>query len=351
MTTLRRRDLLLFLPMASITHAQPGMGFPRDFGSHPESSLEWWYLTGILSEADDDKPRFGYQLTFFRLRGPAMAEQPSRFAARQLMLGHAALSDLSVGRLMHDQRIARAGFGLAEASETDCDVHIRDWSLRREAGGGYRARLRTASFTLDLHLKTTQAVLLQGEQGWSRKGPEQFSHYYSDVQLQTEAQLTLEGRPQPPLQGRSWLDHEWSQQFLGSQAVGWDWAGINLDDGGALTLFRLRRADGSVSWSGGSWRKPDGTTHNFEPEQIRMKPLRHWRSPASEAVYPVEWSLETPLGSLRMKALIDAQEIDARLSTGFRYWEGASMLESTEGRRLGLGYLELTGYAGKLRLP
>ena len=341
---------LASLPSPAI--ARPGMSFPRDFGSHPRNGLEWWYLTGILDGADG-KPLFGYQLTFFRLKGPAPADHPSRFAARQLLLGHAALSDLSAGQLQHDQRIARAGFGIAEASETDCDVHIRNWSLHRE-GSGYRAQLHTAGFSLALQLKTTQAVVLQGDQGWSRKGPDQFSHYYSDVQLQTAARLELNGKS-TGLQGRSWLDHEWSDRFLGAagadRAVGWDWLGINLDDGGAMTAFQLRRADGSMLWAGGSWRKPDGSTHNFEPKQIAMTPQRHWRSPTSQVDYPVEWALETPLGSLRLKALIDAQEIDARPSTGFRYWEGASVLESAAGARLGLGYLELTGYAGPLNLP
>ena len=29
-------------------------------------------------------------------------------------------------------------------------------------------------------------------------------------------------------------------------AVGWDWIGMNLDDGSALTAFRLRREDGTA---------------------------------------------------------------------------------------------------------
>ena len=80
-----------------------------------------------------------------------------------------------------------------------------------------------------------------------------------------------------------------------------------------------------------------------------MTPRRRWHSPTSQADYPVEWSLQTPLGALTLKALIDAQEIDARMSTGMRYWEGAAELRSADGRQqLGSGYLELTGYAGKM---
>jgi predicted secreted hydrolase len=359
MPLMRRRHLLQAMALTTLpclAQAQ-GLQFPRDFGAHLGRRLEWWYLTGVLGEAGQDEPRFGYQLTFFRLLGPAPAEHPSRFAAKHLLLAHAALSDLKAGRLHHDQRLARAGMGLAEASETDCAVHLRDWFLRRDATG-YRAGCssKAAGFALDLRLKTSQAPLLQGQQGLSRKGPQpgQFSHYYSQVQLHTEGHLRL-GAARFELSGRSWLDHEWSDQLLGANgaadsAVGWDWAGINLADGGALTVFRLRRTDGTQLWAGGSWRRADGATQDFAPEQVQMSPLRLWHSPASGGQYPVEWRISTPQGVVRLRALLDAQEIDARASTGMRYWEGASELLTPDGQRLGLGYLELTGYVGGMQM-
>ncbi len=350
-----------------------GLQFPRDCAAHPAHSLEWWYLTGLLSEAKQASPRFGYQLTFFRIKGPAPPEHPSRFAARQLLLGHIAVTDLAAGKLHHDQRLARSGLGLAIASELDCDVRLRDWFLRRQDASGYRAGFaskkggmsggsnanKRPDFALDLQLKTTQEPLLQGRQGLSRKGPEptQFSHYYSQVQLLTEGQLQL-GDKRYALSGRSWLDHEWSDNLLGggnaakaeARAVGWDWAGINMADGSALTVFRLRRADGSQLWAGGSWRRPGAEAQDFSPEQVKMTPLRQWRSPQSTAKYPVEWQIETPVGTHVLRALLEDQEVDARLSTGMRYWEGPAELRSADGRPLGHGYLEMTGYAGAMKL-
>lgn len=341
--------------------------FPRDFGAHPGHSLEWWYLTGLLAPQAKERLAFGFQLTFFRLKGPAPATHPSALAAKQLLIGHIALSDLRSGKTWHAQRSARAGLGIAEASETDCAVHLRDWQLRRQdlspGRSRYQARFgggdskNEPGFALDLQLQSTQALLLQGEQGLSRKGPQaaQFSQYYSQAQLQTHAQLRL-GSQRLDLQGRSWLDHEWSHSFLGEagadRAVGWDWCGINLLDGGALTLFRLRRADGSVLWSGGSWRRPDGSTLNFPNGVLQMQALRHWDSPQGGARYPVEWQLSTPVGQWRLKAISEAQEIDARLSTGMRYWEGPAELSPAQGGpALGYGYLEMTGYAGGMNLP
>ena len=47
---------------------------------------------------------------------------------------------------------------------------------------------------------------------------------------------------------------------------------------------------------------------------------------------------------------MDDQENDARSSAGTVYWEGA-VTASEDGRRIGRGYLELTGYGERLRLP
>jgi predicted secreted hydrolase len=51
-----------------------------------------------------------------------------------------------------------------------------------------------------------------------------------------------------------------------------------------------------------------------------------------------------------VRALLDAQELDSRSSTGTVYWEGLSDLLDAEGQRVGRGYLEMTGYAQRLVL-
>jgi predicted secreted hydrolase len=328
------------------------LAFPRDHGAHPEARTEWWYITGWLGT--EAEPRFGFQLTFFRSRTGLAEGNPSRFAARQLLFAHAAVTDLAARTHRHEGRITRwAGdeaAGAGSAASEDTDVRLGRWTLRRE-GGHYRASLPAERFTLDLRLQPSQPLLLQGDAGFSRKGPEesQASHYYSEPQLQAGGSL-LVGDRRHAAQGRAWLDHEWSEQILHPDAVGWDWLGINLFDGSALTVFRLRRADGSTLWAGGSFRAAGGTVRAFAPEEVRLTPGRTWRSPASAATYPVQWTVETPAGRFDLRALLDAQELDSRGSTGTIYWEGLSELRDAGGRRVGLGYLELTGYAAPLRM-
>jgi predicted secreted hydrolase len=303
---------------------------------------------------------WGFQVTFFRTATGIKASSASRFAATEIVFAHAALTDLEQGRLRHDQRIARAGFGVAEAGSGDTQVVLRDWRLSREAAAPaapehnrYRATIASdsAGFRFDLSFIATQPLLLQGIDGLSQKGlrAEQTSRYYSEPQLAVQGTLTLDGRP-IAVGGRAWLDHEWSDAYLALEAVGWDWIGMNLDDGSALMAFRMRRADGSTLYAGGSHRAPGHAPRNFATEDVRFTPGRVWHSPASRASYPVEWRVETPAGTFSVKALLDNQELDSRGSTGAIYWEGLSDLLGSNGQRVGRGYLELTGYAAKLQL-
>lgn len=335
--------------------------FPADHGAHPETRIEWWYVTGSVSAAPSaaggsSADLCGFQVTFFRSRTAVAADQPSRFAARQLLFAHAALTDLTQGRSRHDQRIARSGFGIAEAAAGDTALSLRDWSLVREprtGGSRYRARLASdsAGFAFDFSFDTTQPLLLQGDAGYSRKGPmpAQASHYYSQPQLAVSGTLTRDGTAQP-VRGAAWLDHEWSDSLLDPGAVGWDWIGMNLADGSALTAFRLRGADGRSIYAGGSFRATAGETRNFGADEVRFVPGRIWVSPTSRGRYPVEWTIVTPAGRHTVRSLLDAQELDSRASTGSIYWEGLSELQDDSGQRVGLGYLEMTGYAGRLAL-
>jgi predicted secreted hydrolase len=335
--------------------------FPADHGSHNAARTEWWYLTGYLRDAR--QRLYGFQVTFFRSRIDAAQSLRSRLAARQLLFAHAALTDVQGQRHWHDQRIARWN-GLpaptlpapAGASAQDTDVRLGRWRLLRQPDGRYAVSVQAPDFSLDLQAASTGPLLLQGERGWSRKGPQpaQASFYYSRPQLQASGHVRLQ-RESSPVKGRAWLDHEWSESLLHPEAVGWDWIGMNLDQGGSLTAFRLRRADGTSLWAGGSFRAAQSGAGSqeriFAPDSVAFEATRHWSSPRTGIRYPVAWRLTTPAGHFEVQALVDDQELDGRPGTGTVYWEGLSELRRADGQqRIGLGYLELTGYGQPLRL-
>ena len=102
-----------------------GLEFPRDHGSHDAFRTEWWYVTGWLRTASGEE--LGFQVTFFRTRPDIDTRNPSAFTPRQLIIGHAALSDPARGRLWKAQQIDRAGFGLAEAATGDTRLRLGRW--------------------------------------------------------------------------------------------------------------------------------------------------------------------------------------------------------------------------------
>jgi predicted secreted hydrolase len=327
----RRRDFVAFLPLIGLPAASFGQKvaypkvvpgkrfeFPRDHGAHPDYRVEWWYVTGWLDES------LGFQITFFRARPEDETANPSRFTPRQILFAHAALSDPRRGRLLHDQRAARAGFSIAEAELERTGVWIDDWSLVLE-GSSYHARLAAREFDFDFTFFADQLVL-QGEAGFSRKGhrPEEASYYYSRPHLGVAGKL--DGRA---VSGKAWLDHEWSSAYMAPEAAGWDWTGINLLDGRSLTAFRMRNKAGATHFASGP----------------QMKPLKIWKSPRTGVEYPVAMQV----GDLRLEPLMDDQELDSRLSTGTIYWEGA--VTAYKGKdAVGRGYLELTGYWKPMKL-
>ena len=354
---MRRRAFLLtplLLPINARADVQyPGVDrstaliFPRDHGSHPTFRTEWWYITGWLRDASGRD--FGVQVTFFRTRPGVNEASASRFAPTQLLFAHAAIADPRAGQLRHDQRAARAGFGIAQASAQTTDVVIGDWSLGL-AGDTYTARVTAREFAFTLSFEARAAILLQGERGVSRKGPglSQASYYYSRPQLRTSGTLTTNGES-VAVTGTSWLDHEWSSEYLAPEAQGWDWTGINLDDGGALMAFVIRGKDGAAYWSGGSRRDGAGALRTFAPSDVRFTPQRRWRSPRTNATYPVAMRVDAGGSTYLLEPLLDDQELDSRASVGTIYWEGAVRARVGE-RYVGRGYLELTGYAGALKI-
>jgi len=336
-------------PAVNYAPVVPGRAieFPADYGSHPEFRTEWWYVTGWLSTKAGEP--LGFQITFFRTKPDIDAQNPSSFAPRQLLIAHCAISDPRRGRLWQDQKIRRAGSGLVDAAVGDTDLKIDRWTLKR-AAGIYAASIDADGFSLHLELSATQPPLLNGIAGLSRKGaaPQASSYYYSVPHLAVSGAIDR-GGAHNAVTGEAWFDHEWSSEYLDAQSVGWDWIGINLNDGGALMAFRIRGTQGESRWAGGTLRSADGALQIFEPGDVEFRSTHVWKSPRTGITYPVQWHVRVGSKEFDLEPLLDDQENDTRLSTGAIYWEGAVRAER-EHRVVGRGYLEMTGYGERLRL-
>ena len=336
------------------------LNFPRDFGAHYLYGIEWWYVTGWLN--NDFGEEFAYQLTFFRRKTFIGEKNQSRFSPKHLIFAHATLISKKLEVLKSDQRAGRLGSGLVLCSNVNTNLRFENWIMfRNQNNDRYKIKVESNEFSFEMELQPQtklKNLILRGDSGYSRKGPEvsQASWYYSRPNLKTNGLITIDKKIFS-IQGLSWLDHEWSSELLHPEAVGWDWVGINLIDGGSLMAFRIRKNDGSTIWSDFSMLDANGKKHpwlkqkNISDTTVTAKwsILKEWLSPNSFAKYPISQKITIGQKALTFVPLIENQELDARMTTGGFYWEGAVKLIINE-QIFGKGFLELTGYSSPIKL-
>jgi predicted secreted hydrolase len=338
--------------------------FPHDHGPHPGFRQEWWYVTGNLDATSGE--RFGFELTFFRfaLQPPAApvaaagggvpvpAAGSSAWRTREIFMAHFAVTDVAHRRFRSMQKLSREALGLAGAEPSPLRVWVDDWSLAAAVDnpdtGEERWTLHAAQpgYEIELTLVPQGAPVLNGNAGLSRKSdaPADASYYYSIPRLAVRGRL-LRGAATLDVHGLAWLDREWGSGALGANEAGWDWFGLQLDDGSALMFYALRDRDGRRDvHSAGTWIAANGATRSLSSTDVDIAVTDEWRN-ASGARYPAGWRIrsEVPALDLNVHPVLADQE----LQTTPRYWEGAVNVSGERaGRRIsGRGYVELVGYA------
>jgi predicted secreted hydrolase len=342
---------------------QYAWSFPRDHWAHPGYKTEWWYFTGIVTDAANPERRYGYQFTFFRVGlSPDSLPYRSAWSTPTLIMGHASVSDLTRGVHVFSEILYRpnnflGGFGqpgdtLIAWSRAPYGTNDR-WTLAWNGDGfdfAMRDDAKQVAFAMTTH--ATAPLLFQGPNGYSRKGATATaaSQYYSYTRLATEGTVMIGGATMHVL-GESWMDKEFGSNQLGAAQVGWDWFSLRLDDGRDVMLYLVRTergpvyARGTIAIPGEDPRYVDASAWNVTVDDT-------WRSPATDATYPHEWSVAIPDLDLVLDIVpvLDDQENVSSLVPGLFYWEGAVVVRMPGGERLGEGYVELTGY-GTTRRP
>lgn len=350
---------------ARFEQARPGyaLEFPRDHGAHPGYRIEWWYVTANLQ--DEQGRDWGLQWTLFRsavtppragldMTGPATPLErtadaagagPNPWQQGQVFMGHFAVSSPAEHRAF--QRYARGGNhdGLRQAGVDAAPfaAWLDEWRLA-STGAEWLPLALSASedgVTADLLLESDLPFILQGDEGFSQKHSEGGgSYYYSHPFLQATGELTFAGET-VAVQGKAWLDREWSSQFLQPDQRGWDWFALHLDDGSRLMAFQLRSRSGSpYRHAVRLW--PDGRRSTAAPGELLLEVLETERVAGREL--PLGWALAWPQEglSLRVRAAYSAQW----MNLDFPYWEGrVEVLDRASEERVGVGYLEMTGYS------
>lgn len=328
--------------------------FPQDHAAHDGFASEWWYFTGHVSGADGR--RFGYELTFFRfgLRPgeTRLKSGQSQWRGNELYPAHFALTDERGKVFVHYERFAREALGAGFASTQRLDVRADGWTLTGPAP--FRLHANVDGKGIDFSLVAEKPPAVHGHDGISRKAAcaSCASHYYSMTRLRTSGFLTY-GGARFPISGISWMDHEFGSDELQADQVGWDWFSLQLDDRREIMLYRLRQKSGSVTpESSGSLIDAAGRVTYLPLSAFGVEATGKWTSQQTGGVYPSGWHVRVPGAHLDLTlvpVMLD-QEL-ANAVGGVSYWEGAvDVRDAASERSLGVGYVELTGYAGAVAL-
>ena len=344
--------------------AQPDYrwSFPRDHYAHPLYKTEWWYFTGQLAADADSSARYGYQFTLFRVgvlpRRPALE---SDWVSQMLVMGHVAITDIRTKRHYFSDVLYRAtpllgGFGapgdsLVAWSRSPAGTPGR-WTLAWDGGGfAFSADDSRRAFGFTLATTPAKPLIFQGPNGFSRKsaGPTSASQYYSFTRLATAGRLRI-GDTETPVHGSSWMDHEIGSNQLTRDQVGWDWFGVQLDDGRELMLYVLRDSTGATTWASGTLVARDGSVRWLADTAFTVRSTAAWTSDSTHAQYPARWTVRVPSAQIDMDVVpaIADQENHSAVPRNLFYWEGAVTLRQAN-REIGRGYVELTGYGKGLK--
>jgi geranylgeranyl pyrophosphate synthase len=152
--------------------------------------------------------------------------------------------------------------------------------------------------------------------------------------------------------GTGWFDHQWGNSgwFLsqpkGGNVQGWDWAGINGDDGTDWIFLTFHDRETDTVQGGFSIRFKEGQKSRVFPH-FNVKTMQFWESEKTGIRYPVAQEIEIAEISARISIspVTEDQEIPI---PGFMrtVWEGAVVASGEIGGLpfTGTGRLELQGY-------
>ncbi|OZI19162.1 iron ABC transporter permease [Bordetella genomosp. 9] len=322
---------------AQVQRGKP-LSFPADHGPHDGYRIEWWYVTADLR--DEDGHDWGVQWTLFRSALRPGADQAG-WESADVWMAHAALTDAAGHQFA--EKLARGGIGQAGVQAVPFRAWIDDWSLQGPDMDSLTMQANGTDFGYRLSLRSQGPLVLHGDAGYSEKSGEgQASYYYSQPFYKVSGEIERAGK-RHRVQGRAWLDREWSSQPLSADQQGWDWFSLHLADGAKLMLFQVRQKHGAP-YRAGTWIAANGSVTPLRSQQISLDPLE-WTRQDDGRELPTRWRVRVaglPAGPVDVTAA--AVQPRAWMATSFPYWEGPVRLANGGGQPGGTGYLEMTGY-------
>lgn len=396
---------LTFLSLGSLTFAAPLPTAPAGkFGiaAHSDVSIEWWYVNAhvttekkrhlaligsffrfgsglnpldgspmprahylIYAVTDlDSKTQRPYSLAdgtmieLLKQFGPLLAAQNPKDKSIQTFM-----ADLNNGKLPPPHQklagkstVVNSPFHIAYGLDntlTATNSTNTAFDLNLNAGGPDKIHLTLTA------QKPAMAVGGKGETGLKTATD---MYYFSLTRCAVGGTVDTGAGAEKITGGQGWLDHQWGNSWVASNN-GWDWWGVQLDDGTDILFFRQRDLKtGRIFYPLATFMDKDG--HQSVTKNIVFTPDARalWKSPKSGVTYPLGWTVSFPDKSLSLNITAEVQNQEMPiLGPGAGIWEGLCDVKALYGRigaggqmnedqtslsgTSGVAYMELVGYS------
>ena len=323
--------------------------FPQDEGPH-ENRLEWWYYSGHLQDEAGDE--YGFHFVVFQSLDP-LAPGDSENGQGPVYAAQFGLTTVNSGRHIQGARFSsgeqpQSGPGLS-------GFRVADWSLSANPDL-HAIDAGTDGVRLSLSMTPTKPPALHNDIGWLAGPSTGWTYYYSRPRMAAEGTLELDGQ-RFTVSGEVWMDHQWGEFFVLGNPAGWQWFGIQMDDGTELMVTQTRNVDGDIDALYGSFIEIDGSLKSIGPNpgELELTTEGSWTSPHTGAEYPSGWVIKLQAEELQIEIypVVDDQEIISTRPDSAIYWEGKVSINGTRAGNpvTGDGFVELTGYVLPEPLP
>ncbi|GIM28823.1 hypothetical protein CPJCM30710_14890 [Clostridium polyendosporum] len=349
---------------------------PKDTGSHLCSNLEWWYCFAFLDGNAGSK--YAVVISFFNvgyipfLKGRYLifslinlkdnSRKNFSFLNKNLVcnlnsmfipyyLLHCTLNK-KLWRIYQDYiKLNISPDQLMEPTLIEKDptrLIYRENSLEfiDEKSGQFNVHIKEQGLDINLIFTPTKPAALIGGDG----KPDEL-YYYSFTNNEVHGSI-VKNNLEENVSGSGWFDHQWGFSKGLIIKTGWNWFGLQLDDGRELVINEFRSIKTGKTFSPlANLIEKDGSL-KFTTN-VCIKPRSFWKSPDTGVVYPQNWSILIPEFSMNVKISPNFPEQEMPVVFPLQaIWEGAcsvSVREALPNNSIkltrGKGFMELVGYA------
>jgi predicted secreted hydrolase len=350
------------------------ISLPKDAGPHNDSNIEWWYFFAYLN--GDQGGKYAVMASFFRVgelevgKGHYIIHTVIDLKRKKRFNFSSIDSKVKLGMLtlylpfyllLHptDSRMWRLYKTLLKGDIPQPHTHLKKARLKEHPTelvyGNHWLKFKgedESAFDVILKEKNSEvqleftpakpAVLIGGD------GKPDDLYYYSTTRNIVNGTIKTDGGTEY-VSGKGWFDHQWGRDYSLAKGSGWNWFGLQLNDGRELLLNEMTSG------------KPDSSMANIIEKDgsirftrgVSFQKIKSWKSLRTNARYPVEWQISIPeFGmDLHVEATFPNQEM-LIIGPIQAIWEGTCKVTGKEthangkGKSLeGKGFMELVGYA------